>query len=132
MLNLIGNLCNNFIDTSHNNETVIEKVKELRSSGIEVNVFIGKTPAASDCYRELPKAQYKEKWISLSLEFPDLDYYLDADRLHLVLDCNKSNDMQRISGLFDNVVIDSSVTKGFKNSALINIANMVALGELRT
>ncbi|HET6243694.1 MAG TPA: hypothetical protein VFF35_04160, partial [Bacteroidia bacterium] len=66
------------------------------------------------------------------LEFPDLDYYLDADRLHLVLDCNKSNDMQRISGLFDNVVIDSSVTKGFKNSALINIANMVALGELRT
>ena len=57
---------------------------------------MGKTP---DEY--LPQ---KEGWVWVSLDVEEVDK-VPLNRLHLSLDANKDEDCQKISGLFDTVVV---------------------------
>jgi hypothetical protein len=120
-----GNIMSPYV---HSNASGIKQIIEWKTQGFKVNVFIGKTPSITDYNRDLPKSESNEKWISLSLEYPDSDYYLNSERVHLVLDCNKTEDMDFITGLFDKVAVDTSVTKGFDNSAFLDVAHLVDLG----
>lgn len=115
-----------YFHTYIHNESVIEQVKEWKLHGFKVNVFIGKTPSVSDTAPNFPKVKGQEKWVSLSIDLPDSDYYSNPERFHLVLDCNHTEQMKLIKGLFDLAVVDLSVTKFFRNSALLSIANSVA------
>lgn len=126
--NMFYNYYSSLIPYIHSNDSVIQKVKEWKAEGFKVNVFIGKTPSTSDSNPGLPENGENEKWISLSIEYPDLNYCFNFERFHLVLNCNKTEEMKLIEKLFDKVVIDLSVTKGFYESAFLDVANLVSLG----
>ncbi len=86
------------------NQNFIDRIKGLKSNDIRVNLFIGRSPSGNDL--PLPMSSAKEVWISLSVDRIDENAFLDPNRIHLILDCNASDQMQKIQGLFRLVVID--------------------------
>jgi hypothetical protein len=115
----------NFSDQFNRNS--IDRIKDLRSDQIEVNLFIGRSPLAHDL--PLPiSTDKKVVWASLSLDPIDETTPIDPHRIHLILNCNKSDQMQRIQGLFRLVVIDLSTTKFFDFGTLEHLSETIALG----
>jgi hypothetical protein len=121
-LKAVDHSCN-FVDQLNQNS--IDRIKDLRSDQIEVNLFIGRSPLANDF--PLPKStDEKVVWASLSLNPIDEKTPIDPHRIHLILDCNKSDQMQRIQGLFRLVVVDLSTTKFFNSGTLEHLSEIVA------
>lgn len=96
------------------NENTLAKISTKKLNCL----FIGRVPNEPD----LPMIKIKgERWFTLSV--PDLDK--NYGNRHFQIDCNNVEQMEKIQGLFDKVVIDLFTTKFFNTSALLSISHAV-------
>ncbi|MFT4553322.1 MAG: hypothetical protein ACI9S8_001960 [Chlamydiales bacterium] len=90
----------------YNLENSIAKITDLAFSEKKLCLFIGRQP-----HEELPHEE-DEVWVSLDQEGVDL---LPPGRLHLQINANNQEQIERIQNLFDKVVLDWSCLKFFRD-----------------
>lgn len=108
------------------NKKTIAKIKGSLEQGLQIKLFVGRTPAAYDL--PLPKNE-GDIWVSLSIDHPSENWVLDKERLHLIMNVNQTEQMKTIQGLFHTVVVDLSTTKFFDNCAFGSLVNTVSQGR---
>lgn len=115
------------VQINNNNDMTINKIRKYKDNDINVNLFIGRNPTET-----LPERKTNDIWISLSCgQLNESLQHITEDRLHLIMDCNKTTQMKTIQGLFNLVVVDLSTRKFFEDQGLSNIYDAVQKrGEL--
>ncbi len=111
----------------YDNSGVLHQIHRLKEEGLKINLFVGRAPYAEDV--PLPQSCEGEVWVSLDLLSGDQEFLkINPQRLHLVIDCNESEQMKSISNLFDRVVVDVSTVKNFESDSFSGFVNLVKKG----
>jgi hypothetical protein len=87
---------------SAQNEDVIARLHAARERGLKIGIFAGR--------REEQSVPQEEGWIWCSLD-RQRSQSEDPERMHLDMNFNNPEDMQKIQGLFDKVLLDISTVK---------------------
>lgn len=88
------------------NRITLEKIQKLAQEGKSLGCFL--------CRWECQSLPIEENRIWISLDKGDLQKRPDKNRLHLVMDLENEQQMQKLQGLFDKVILDVNSLKFFK------------------
>ena len=94
---------------SHQNDFVIDKLLDYRREGTPLCLFVGRAANQS-----LP-VETGNIWVSADIEEKDVwtKDPISKERLYIVMDFNKQDEVKRLSRLFSKVVVDQSTIKFF-------------------
>ena len=95
------------IPPTYNLDVVINQIKEQQKKGLNLGLFVGR--------RDNQTLPQEKGWVWCSLDNAEITSSLE-NHLHLNMDFNNENEMQKIQGLFDKVITDYSVLKFLGNS----------------
>lgn len=121
----------NISDTTNYN--TIQQIQNLKNDGKEINLFIGRLP-----HEKLPENENNTVWVSLDngnhFDFlpEEILQTIPKDRIHLIIDCNNSSQIETIKGLFLKVVVDQSTWKFMETGIIERLVSLLEPSEKST
>lgn len=106
------------LKTADRIEEVIARLHAASASGSKLGIFVGRNDDQS-----IPN---EEGWTWCSLDRAPTQNGLAENRLHLRMSFNDEDEMKKIQGIFDKVVLDRSVIK-FMDDPWITLKNLLVL-----
>jgi hypothetical protein len=111
-----SNLPNVSKESIQHNKEVLEKINSNLSKD-KISLFIGR-----DATEELPK---EEGVIWVSMDIKENSKPIEANRLHLIMDCNDKKQLAVIKEIFSDIVVDQSTWKFFDKGIIDRLTSLL-------